>query len=282
MQKTEKENWKDKWHKIIFLSETRPGKLFDVFLLILILISVVVVMLDSDLQIHNEYGNLLISVEWVVTILFTFEYIIRIVIARKPYKFIFSFYGIIDFLAILPTYLSLFISGSHYLVIVRILRLLRIFRILKLVRFISASHILSLSLRESRYKIMVFLGTVAVIVVVMGSIMYLVEGPENGYSSIPVSIYWAIVTLTTVGYGDIAPQTALGQMIASIIMIMGYAIIAVPTGIITVEMSKQSGTKNLTRICQNCGKSDLRDDDTFCSNCGIRLQGTTTQNEKTE
>lgn len=274
MKNPKNDHWRNNWYNIIFHADTQAGKTFDLFLLFLIIISVVVVMLDSMIPLHEDYGSILIGIEWVVTVLFTIEYIVRIVVAKRPWKYIFSYYGIIDFLAILPTYLSLIIAGSHYLVVVRILRLLRIFRILKLMRFVSASHLLSLSLKESRYKIMVFLGTVSVIVVVMGSIMYLVEGPQHGYTSIPVSIYWAIVTLTTVGYGDISPQTPLGQVIASIIMIMGYAIIAVPTGIITVEMSKQSSLNRGQHKCQNCGKSDIRDDDTFCSKCGMKLKET--------
>lgn len=262
---------RNKWSRIIFESDTKAGKDFDLLLLLLILISVLVVILDSVSSFHLDYGKYLFAIEWIVTILFTIEYFARIYTAKRALGYIFSFFGIIDLLAIFPTYLSLAIAGSHYLAIIRILRLLRIFRILKLMRFVNASNMLGLALRESRYKILIFLSTVLVLVVVMGSIMYLVEGPEHGFLNIPVSIYWAVVTLTTVGYGDVAPQTPLGQIIASLIMILGYAIIAVPTGIITVEMAKQSNSTIAQKKCPNCAQKDIRDDDTYCRNCGIRL-----------
>ena len=190
--------------------------------------------------------------EWAFTVIFTIEYILRIYTANKPLKYIFSFYGIIDLLAILPSYLSIFLVGSHYLVVIRILRLLRVFRVLKLARFVGAADTLQTALRNSRAKIIVFLEVVLTIVVIVGSMMYLIEGPENGFNSIPKSIYWAIVTLTTVGYGDIAPNTPLGQILASMLMITGYAIIAVPTGIITTEMSKISTKKEYKKTCAHC------------------------------
>ena len=264
-------NWHKKLHDIIFEADTNAGKAFDIVLLVLIIISVVIVLFDSVIHIHNKYGGILLLMEWIITILFSIEYILRIITTKKKKTYVLSFYGIIDFLAIVPTYLSLFLMGSHYLAILRILRLMRIFRVLKLARYISASQYLVISLRHSRHKIAVFLWVVGLIVVIMGSLMYLIEGPENGFSSIPRSIYWAIVTLTTVGYGDIAPSTFLGQVVASFIMITGYAIIAVPTGIVTAEIIKQ-GSKNLnTQVCSNCNAENHDDDAKYCKYCGTKL-----------
>jgi len=253
-------------HEVIFEAETPTGKTFDVILLIMIVLSVITVLLDSVGSIHNRYGDFLLMAEWFFTILFSIEYLLRIISAQKASKYIFSFYGIIDLLAILPTYLSLIIVGSQYFMVIRMLRLLRVFRVLKLARYVGASKTLAIALRNSRHKIIVFLEVVLTMVVVMGSLMYLVEGEEHGFSSIPRSIYWAIVTLTTVGYGDIAPQTVLGQTLASFIMIIGYAIIAVPTGIISVEMSK--AVQINTKVCQNCQCSDHDDNAKFCKGCG--------------
>jgi len=263
-------NFRVKLHEVIFEADTPAGKLFDVMLLLFIVLSVVAVLVDSVRPIHDKYGHLLLVAEWIFTILFTLEYILRIISANRPSVYIFSFYGIIDLLAILPTYLSLFMAGSQYLLVIRILRLLRVFRVLKLARYVGASRILAIALRNSRHKIIVFLEVVLTLVVIMGSLMYLIEGEPNGFSSIPRSIYWAIVTLTTVGYGDIAPQTVLGQFMASIIMIIGYAIIAVPTGIISVEMAKANRTN--TQVCQNCHCSDHDDDARFCKQCGEPLK----------
>lgn len=264
--------WKERWYKIIFEADTKAGKNFDLGLLILILISVITVILDSIAPYKQLFGTTLILIEWIVTILFTIEYVVRIRVSPKPWKYLLSFYGIIDLLSIIPTYLSILLSGSQYFAIIRILRILRVFRILKLVRFVSASQYLGLSIQASRFKILVFLGAVGVIVVIMGSIMFIVEGPESGFTNIPIGIYWAIVTLTTVGYGDISPQSPLGQMIASMVMILGYAIIAVPTGIITAEMTKLKADAETSSSCSNCGNIRIRDDDTFCSHCGSRLQ----------
>lgn len=270
MTKTQHQDIKHKLHEIIFEADTPKGKLFDIILLILIIVSVFVVMLDSVPQINKNAGFILQSIEWAITILFTIEYILRIYAVIKPKNYVFSFYGIIDLLAILPTYLSIFISGTHYLVVIRILRLLRIFRVLKLVHFLGASKYLIISLKGSLYKIGVFLGAVLTIVTIAGSLMYLIEGPENGFTSIPRGIYWAIVTLTTVGYGDITPQTVLGQTLSSIIMIMGYAIIAVPTGIITAEMTKNKISTN-TNHCPYCNSTDHENDAIFCKVCGTKL-----------
>lgn len=227
-------------------------------------------MLDSVESLNAKFGSFFYVVEWGLTILFTIEYILRIITVKKPSTYIFSFYGIIDFLAIVPTYLSLFLVGSQYLIIIRILRLLRVFRVLKLVRYVGAADTLRKAIHNSRGKIIVFIEVVLVLVVVVGSLMYIIEGPENGFTSIPKSIYWAIVTITTVGYGDVAPNTVLGQTLASILMITGYAIIAVPTGIITTEMGriKNVQTRLNTQVCKNCNHHLHDDDASFCKKCG--------------
>ncbi len=264
-----------KLREIIFESDTRAGKGFDIGLLIAILVSVIAVMLDSISSVRASIGQFLIILEWTVTILFSLEYLLRIWTIGRPVKYILSFYGIIDLLALLPTYLSLILAGSQYLIIIRIIRILRIFRILKLGRYMAASSILAIAMKESRHKIIVFLEVILTIVVIVGALMYLIEGPKNGFTSIPVSIYWAIVTITTVGYGDISPATAIGQIIASVIMILGYAIIAVPTGIITMELSKAQQTqkkKNATQFfCPSCGEAEHDPRASFCKKCGEKL-----------
>jgi voltage-gated potassium channel len=259
-------------HEIIFEADTPLGKSFDIVLLIAIILSVVIVILDSVAPLNEKYGLFFLSIEWVLTILFTVEYVLRIYSVNKASKYIFSFYGIIDFLAILPTYLSLFVVGSHFLMIIRILRLMRVFRVLKLARYVNAAKSLRLAFNNSKAKIVVFLELVVALVVIMGSIMYLVEGPENGFTNIPVSIYWAIVTVTTVGYGDIAPHTVFGQTLASLLMIIGYAIIAVPTGLISGEivMSAKNKKQN-TQVCQNCLFEDHDMDAKYCKICGEKL-----------
>jgi voltage-gated potassium channel len=261
---------KHKIHTIIFEADTPNGKLFDILLFIFIILSVLVVMLDSVASIKKSIGPVLIYAEWTFTILFTIEYILRIYSFKRPIKYITSFYGIIDLMAILPTYLSLLLAGGHYLMIIRVLRLLRIFRVLKLVHFLGASRYLMISLKGSFYKIGVFLGAVLTLVIIAGSLMYLIEGPEHGFTSIPRGIYWAIVTLTTVGYGDITPQTVIGQTLSSIIMILGYSIIAVPTGIITAEMTKKKVPVN-THVCPTCSNPNHDDDAKFCKKCGEEL-----------
>jgi voltage-gated potassium channel len=262
-------DWKRRLYIIIFGTETPAGRTFDLILLISIVASVIIVFLDSVLRLHQFYGDFFYIAEWVFTILFSLEYILRIITSRKPFNYIFSFYGIIDLLAVIPTYLSLFVTGGHYLIVIRILRLLRIFRILKLNRYMGASNYLWASIINSRYKIGVFLWFVLTIIIIMGAVMYIIEGPKNGFTSIPESIYWAIVTLTTVGYGDISPHTAAGKVIASLIMIIGYSIIAVPTGIISSEMSKfrVQGLKD----CERCGEEFNAEDARFCKRCGERL-----------
>lgn len=254
-------------YKIVFEHDTKAGKQFDIALLWLILFSVIVVMLESIPQLGVRFADEFLVVEWVLTVLFSIEYLLRIWITHQPIRYVFSFWGIIDLLSILPTYLSLFITGYHYLLVVRVFRLLRVFRILKLARFNSESQILINALKSSSYKISIFLLAVISIVTLLGTLMYVVEGGEEGFTSIPQSIYWAIVTVTTVGYGDLVPHTVIGKFISSIAMILGYAIIAVPTGIITVAISKpNSSNKN----CENCS-AEITDNANFCSNCGKQL-----------
>lgn len=258
---------RQKLYRIVFGTDTRAGKLFDVYLLWIILASVVTVMTESVPHIGLQYKDFFLVLEWVFTIVFTIEYIIRIWISPKPLKYIFSLWGIIDLLSILPTYLSFLIAGYHYLLIVRIFRLLRVFRILKLARFNNEAQALMNALKSSLYKISIFLIAVVAIVTFLGTIMYVVEGGERGFSSIPQSIYWAIVTVTTVGYGDMVPHTVLGKFISSFAMILGYAIIAVPTGIITVEMSR---SQNKDNKCKACGALNERSAG-FCNECGTML-----------
>jgi voltage-gated potassium channel len=260
-----------KLHDIIFEADSFKGKLFDIVLMGSILLSVLIVIIDSVPSYHLHYGEVFFTIELVLTILFTIEYVLRIISVGKPFKYIFSFYGLIDFISIIPTYLLLFFGGLGYLAILRALRLLRIFRVLKLARYIRAVSLLVQSLNSSKYRIMVFFFTVIIIVTILGSFMYVIEGAESGFTSIPISIYWAIVTLTTVGYGDIAPLTSLGQAFASFIMILGYAIIAVPAGIISIEMSKNHQIITNTQSCHNCHKSMHDDDAKFCKYCGYPL-----------
>jgi len=262
---------RNKLHEIIFEADTASGKLFDIVLILTIVLSVVVVMLDSVAVVRKEHGQLLYTLEWIFTILFSIEYILRIISVGKPLKYIFSFYGIVDLLAILPTYVSLIFPGSQYFLVIRVLRLLRIFRVLKIVQYLGAAIQLKKALVASRRKIFVFLFTVLIIVVIFGSLMYVIEGEQNGFTSIPKSIYWAIVTLTTVGYGDISPNTPIGQFIASIIMILGYGIIAVPTGIVTTELAKGEFKTVSTQVCPECSQEGHDSDAAFCKYCGTKL-----------
>jgi len=235
---TSKQPLKEQLYQIIFESDTPLGKAFDVALLIAILLSIITVMLESVSDIETNYGPTIRTLEWTFTVLFTVEYFLRIYCARRRRRYLLSFYGLVDLIAILPTYLSLIVAGSQYVLIVRSLRLLRVFRVLKLYHFLGEAEVLGMALRKSAAKITVFIGTVVTLIFIIGSVMYMIEGPENGFTSIPVAIYWAVVTLTTVGYGDIAPQTIAGQLLASVVMIMGYGIIAVPTGIVSVELGR--------------------------------------------
>ena len=264
--------WRAKLHEIIFEADTPAGRWFDIILIISIVISVIAVMLDSVASIGERYGAELYLIEWFFTILFTIEYLLRLISIGRPLSYATSFFGLVDFLAIIPTYISVILPGTQYLLVIRVLRILRIFRVLKLVQYINEARQLRQALRESRRKITVFLFTVLAMVIIFGSLMYLIEGPPNGFTSIPRSIYWSIVTLTTVGYGDISPKTGAGQFLASIIMILGYAIIAVPTGIVTVAMAKGSALKKMsTQACKYCSAEDHDSDAKYCKYCGEML-----------
>ena len=262
-------------HEIIFEADTPFGKAFDVTLLWCIVLSVLAVLLESVPAIRAQYELPLRIAEWTVTILFTLEYGLRLISVGRPMRYATSFFGVVDLLAIVPTYLSVFLPGAQSLIVIRVLRLLRIFRVLKLVRFLDEAYMLSRALRDSWHKIVVFLGTVLTLVLIVGTLMYLIEGAgageESGFDSMPRSVYWAIVTLTTVGYGDIAPQTVLGQALASVVMIMGYSIIAVPTGIVTVALAKTSSRPISTQACPQCSAEGHDADAKFCKYCGKPL-----------
>lgn len=264
------EEFREKLHTVIYEADTRAGKLFDVILLIIIFLSIVAVMLESVASIKIVYGSELEIIEWVITILFTIEYVARIVAVREPFRYIFSFYGIVDFLATLPKYLGLFFPGTGFFIAIRAIRLLRVFRILKLHNFVGASNQLTEALKKSRTKIAVFLFSVIVVCIIMGTLMYMIEGPASGFTSIPVSVYWTIVTLTTVGFGDITPITPLGQFLSVVIMIMGYGIIAIPTGLVTAQFMNEKAHLN-TQVCRNCGANQHRDNAKFCYNCGTDM-----------
>lgn len=258
---------REKINQIIFGHDTKASKLFDIILLWVILFSVSVVILESVPSLNAKFNNFFFYAEWIITILFTLEFLLRIWSSKTPFRYIFSFWGIVDLLSIVPTYLELINFGFHYLLAIRIFRLLRVFRILKLVRFNREAQKLLLAMKGSGYKIAVFLMVVISIMVILGTLMYVIEGGENGFTSIPQSIYWAIVTVTTVGFGDIVPQTVLGKFLSSIAMIMGYAIIAVPTGIISVELARN---KSEDKICEVCNH-DNPDDAMYCNQCGLKF-----------
>ena len=269
---TKRTSWRHRLHEIIYEADTKEGKLFDIILLIAIIASIIFVMLESVKSFDERFHDFLNIAEWVITILFSIEYVLRIISIRKPFKYIFSFYGIIDLLSTLPKYLSFVMVGSHNLAALRALRLLRVFRILKLARYIGASNRLIVALKASKAKIAVFLFFVLIVCIILGTIMYMVEGEENGFTSIPRSVYWAIVTLTTVGFGDIAPNTPLGQLIASVIMILGYSIIAIPTGIVSAEINKIGHNEDTnTQACPSCLTDHHKDDAIYCYNCGAEL-----------
>ena len=263
--------WQSKIHTIIFEADTRAGKIFDISLIIIILLSVLAVMLDSVKEYNLRYGDVLYSLEWFFTILFTVEYVLRLMSVGRPLKYVLSFFGLIDLFAFLPTYFSLLIPGSQFFLVIRLLRVLRIFRVLKLVRFLREAQLLMQAMRGSSRKIAIFLFTVLTLVVIFGSLMYVIEDEKNGFTSIPMSIYWAIVTLTTVGYGNIAPQTILGQTLAALIMILGYSIIAVPTGIVTAELTQQYKEKVSTQCCPQCSAEGHDHDAIHCKYCGSNL-----------
>lgn len=261
--------WRRKLYAIIFESDTPAGKTFDILLLVAIVLSILVVSLESVTSIRLRYGWLLVALEWVFTILFTVEYILRLLCTRYPLAYARSFFGVVDLLSVLPTYIGLFITGTHYLLVVRILRLLRVFRVLKLGQYMSEAAILRQAISASQKKISVFLLAVVTIVVIVGALMYLVEGPAGGFDDIPTSMYWAIVTLTTVGYGDISPVTPMGKFLASVLMLVGYGIIAVPTGIVTSELSRAAQPSSV--VCPVCERTGHASDARYCKYCGAEL-----------
>ena len=273
MENNNTNSFRHKIHEIIFEADTFYGKLFDIVLLITIVSSVVAVMLESIDSIHQQYGDILRIFEWIVTILFTIEYFLRIYAVNKPLKYIFSFMGIIDLLAIIPTYLIFIFPAAHFFTVVRSIRLIRVFRVFKLSHYLRGAHTMQIALRSSRPKIIVFLLSVMILVIVLGTLMYIIEGSSDtkGFDNIPNSIYWAIVTLTTVGYGDVFPATAFGKVVASFIMILGYGIIAVPTGIVTAEFSRKKREKVSTQACPDCTTEGHEVDAEFCKKCGAEL-----------
>lgn len=262
-----------KWlNEVIFGTDTPAGKYFDVVLIWTILVSVALVLLASVESWWVRYGEIFFALEWFFTGLFTVEYLTRVYCARDRRSYIFSFYGVVDLLAILPSYLALIFTGATYLMVIRLLRVLRIFRILKLVRYLSDANLLVRSLWQARRRILVFYSSVLVICCIFGSIMFIVEGPKHGFTSIPKSIYWTIVTITTVGFGDITPHTPLGQAIASMTMLIGYSIIAVPTGIVTAELAHELGREKTLARCHNCGRAGHDVDSEYCKHCGYKLE----------
>lgn len=270
-----KHDWKDKLYVIIFRSTTPLGKKFDLWLLIAIVISVLIVLADSVPAVHARHGEILYVLEWVFTLLFTIEYILRIIIVERKAKYIFSVIGLIDLIAIIPTYLSIFLVGYQFLIVFRSLRLLRIFKILQLKNFQHAGAYISSALYNSYRKILIFLMFITLLVVIIGSIMYIIEDDTPGFESIPNSIYWAVVTITTVGYGDVSPLTPLGKFLSIMVMLCGYSIIAVPTGIVTMEMVRTRDRSALpTESCPRCGQKDHPAHARYCFTCGERLQST--------
>lgn len=263
--------WRATVHEVIFEADTPAGKAFDIALIATIVLSVVAVMLESVAPVRARYGSVLRITEWAITALFTVEYVLRLLCVGQPARYARSFFGIIDLLAILPTYISVIVPGAQALAVVRVLRILRVFRVLKLVQYVQEARVLRQALANSGRKILVFVFVVFTIVIIVGALMYLVEGAEAGFTSIPLSVYWAVVTLTTVGYGDIAPVTALGQFLSALLMIVGYGIIAVPTGIVTTELVRGQQEEMTTRSCRECSLEGHDPDARYCKACGARL-----------
>jgi voltage-gated potassium channel len=262
--------WRARLHEVIFEADTPAGRAFDVGLLIAILVSVLAVMLESIPDIRARYGVALRALEWVLTVAFTIEYVLRLLAVEQPWRYARSFFGLVDLLAVAPTYLALVVPEAHTLMVIRAIRLLRVFRIFKLAQFLGEARLLTTALRASRRKIIVFLGGIVTTVIIVGTLMYVIEGEANGFTSIPTSMYWAVVTMTTVGYGDIAPQTTLGRFLAALLMILGYGIIAVPTGIVTVELAQASRAVS-SQACPACGAEGHDEDATHCKYCGAAL-----------
>lgn len=264
-------DWRGIVHEVIFEADTPAGKAFDVALLIAICLSIVAVSLESVPMINARYGSQLLVVEWIFTVLFTVEYLLRLISVRRPLAYARSFYGIVDLLAVLPTYLSLFFPGAQSLLVVRTLRLLRVFRVFKMARYLAEADVLGLAIRQSGRKIVLFIAMVMTIVVIMGALMYLVEGPEHGFKSIPTGVYWAIVTVTTVGYGDVSPETPVGRFFAALLMLTGYGILAVPTGIFSAELIRASRRPVSTQACLSCAAEGHDRDAVHCKYCGEHL-----------
>ena len=263
--------WRERLRSIIFLADTRAGRLFDVALIAVIIASVMVVLIESSVTAGEAWSMPLRGAEWAFTMVFLVEYLLRLIAVRQPLRYALSFFGIIDLLAVLPAFLELVLPGSHYLAVLRLLRVLRVFRVLKLVPYMAEAALIMGALRASRRKITVFLFSVLIMAVILGSLIYVIEGEENGFTSIPRSMYWTIVTLTTVGYGDLTPRTGLGQAIAAVIMVMGYGIIAVPTGLVTAQVVSETMHARDRRRCQACGRTGHERDADFCRHCGAQL-----------
>jgi voltage-gated potassium channel len=263
--------WQERLHQIVFEADTPAGRAFDLTLVVVIIAATVTAMLETVPSLTARTHQMLVAAEWIFTAIFTVEYFVRLLCVGRPLRYAVSFYGLVDLLAVLPTYLSLLFPGSQSLLVIRALRLLRIFRVMKLTRYLVEARALGTAMIESRPKIVVFLTTVVVTVTIVGATMYLVEGPENGFTSIPTSMYWAIVTMTTVGYGDISPKTALGQVLASCLMVLGYALIIVPTGIVSAEVAHQMARSISTQACPQCSREGHDADARNCKWCGARL-----------
>jgi voltage-gated potassium channel len=261
-----------KLRRVIFGTDTRLGRYFDISLIVCIILSVTLVFLDTIAAVHSQYGDIIGIFEWCFTIIFTIEYLLRLYCSAQPIQYVRSFYGVVDLLSILPSYLALFFPGANFTLVIRILRLFRIFRVLKLLRYLSEGNVLLRAMLQSGRKVFIFFFSVSLIVVVLSSIMFVVEGPGNGFTSIPKSIYWTIVTITTVGYGDITPETSLGQAIAAFTMLLGYSIIAIPTGILTAEISQEMVRSKDLRRCSNCLKTGHEKDAIYCDHCGSELE----------
>jgi voltage-gated potassium channel len=263
--------WRARWFHIIFGHDDAAGRRFDVLLIVAILGSIAVAVFDTVADIHARYGAIFYALEWLFTLVFTLEYVTRVMVVDRPWRYIRSFYGIVDVLAVLPTWISLVAAGSQYLLVVRALRILRIFRILKLTRYVGEADLLWLTLLRARRKVLIFFSTILTLVLIFGALMYLIEGPQDGFTSIPTSMYWAIVTMTTVGFGDITPKTTLGKLLTSLIILIGYSIIAVPTGIFTAELAAGMRAKRKFAPCPRCGHAEHEGDAAYCRICGTAL-----------
>lgn len=263
--------WRARWFHIIFGHNDVPGRRFDVVLIIVIAASIIVALLDSIGAVHARFSHIFYVIEWVFTLIFTLEYAVRLTVVNRPARYARSFFGIVDLLSVLPTWISLVLTGSQYLLVIRALRILRIFRILKLSRYVGEANLLWATLLGTRRKILIFVSTILTLVLIFGALMYLIEGPENGFTSIPEAMYWAVVTMTTVGFGDITPKTPLGQLLTALITLVGYSIIAVPTGIFTAELASGMRAQRTAIRCSDCGLSDHDSDAQFCKACGAPL-----------